>query len=350
MDLSDDGSLHRDRAAVHSPLDDASAEDSSRRTLSNMDGAAIAKLLGQQSGVITRRQVLARGGGDTDIARLVRRREWARVHEGVFVDHTGPPSWEQHAWAAVLYAAPAALTGRSALRAHRLWTAGDVSAPIEVAIAEDRRVRPPAGVRIDRLVAFDGVAQLHRSPPVVRLEHALLSVAGRGRSEDEAVAVIADAVQSGRTTPARLAALLTELPRLRHRRLLLVVLDDVAAGAYSALERRYLRTVERPHGLPTGHRQRRVSRGRAVHFRDVDYVGLDTLVELDGRLGHEQTTDRWRDLERDVGNAVAGQLTVRAGWALVLDPCRLAAAVDQILRARGWADAARACGPKCLMG
>ncbi|HET7072447.1 MAG TPA: hypothetical protein VFI40_16595, partial [Nocardioides sp.] len=39
------------------------------------------------------------------------------------------------------------------------------------------------------------------------------------------------------------------------------------------------------HGLPCGDRQRRVTAGRAVHYRDVDHLGLGTTVELDGRLG-----------------------------------------------------------------
>jgi hypothetical protein len=92
------------------------------------------------------------------------------------------------------------------------------------------------------------------------------------------------------------------------------ILGDVASGAYSVLERRYLTDVERPHGLPTGMRQRRVSMGRTVAYRDVEYLGLRTLVELDGGLGHESPRDRWADLDRDVDAAVAGDLTLRVGW------------------------------------
>ena len=49
-----------------------------------MDDTRIAELLAQQCGVICRRQVLACGGTDNDIERLVRRREWATVHPGVY--------------------------------------------------------------------------------------------------------------------------------------------------------------------------------------------------------------------------------------------------------------------------
>ncbi|MEZ0579568.1 type IV toxin-antitoxin system AbiEi family antitoxin domain-containing protein [Nocardioides sp. MH1] len=67
--------------------------------------------LSLQDGVISRQQALAAGLAPHAIARLLRRREWAPVHPGVYVDHTGPLSWRQRAWAAVLACWPAALDG-----------------------------------------------------------------------------------------------------------------------------------------------------------------------------------------------------------------------------------------------
>src|SRR6185437_3607346 len=97
----------------------------------------------------------------------------------------------------------------------------------------------------------------------------LVGVASRQRSEAGAIACLADGCQSRRTTPHRVADALVRHPRLKHRQLLLEVLEDVATGAYSALEHRYLTRVERPHGLPTGKRQRRVRAGRSAAYRDV---------------------------------------------------------------------------------
>jgi hypothetical protein len=74
-------------------------------------------LLDLQDGVITRQQALAAGLSEVMIARLVRRREWVPVHRAVYVNHTGPLTWRQRAWAAVL------LVGRPR------WTAGRRSAP-----------------------------------------------------------------------------------------------------------------------------------------------------------------------------------------------------------------------------
>ena len=96
-------------------------------------------MLALQYGVISRRQVLAAGGRDHDIARQLRRRIWARVHEGVYVDHTGEPSRKQLAWAAVLYHWPAALDGAAALEAHGVRATGARrSSGIEVVIDRTR--------------------------------------------------------------------------------------------------------------------------------------------------------------------------------------------------------------------
>ncbi|WP_227465474.1 hypothetical protein [Nocardioides dongkuii] len=312
-----------------------------------MDGDEVARLLADQEQVVSRRQVVAAGGGDGDIERLLRRREWARVHEGVYVAHTGPRTWPQRAWAAVLVHAPAALSGPSALRAWGLTAPGTEAAPIDVVVAHHRRVHDPPGVRTSRSSAFEAHTLLHLGPPRVRVEHAVLTTAAQAGREDAAVAVLADACQQRLTTPARLAGILAELVRLPRRRLLAEVLDDVAGGAYSALERRYLRDVERPHGLPTGHRQRRDGLGARPTYRDVEYVGLATVVELDGRLGHDRIRDRWHDLERDLASAASGSVTLRAGWAQVLQPCRLAATVGAVLRSRGWSGTPTACGPGC---
>jgi hypothetical protein len=316
-----------------------------------MNEVTIAELLALQSGVISRRQVLAAGGCDPDIARHLRRRIWARIHDGVYVDHTGEPSWKQRAWAAVLYYWPAVLDGASALKACgvRITDARRPSMGVEVAIDRTRSVADEDGIRVTRRADFENQAQMNLCPPRVRVEHALLSVASRMQSEDGAVGVLADACQSRHTTPDRLLDALRQRQRLPRRRLVLSVLEDVTSGAYSVLERRYLLRVERPHGLPTGTRQRKIRAGRRTHYRDVDYVGLHTIVELDGRLGHEAVTDRWADLDRDVDAAVRGALTVRVGWKQVLDPCRLAAAVGRILEARGWAGSPRPCQPGCAV-
>ncbi|HET7399958.1 MAG TPA: hypothetical protein VFJ94_15695 [Intrasporangium sp.] len=320
-----------------------------------MDHTAIARIMARQEGVIARRQVLACGGDDNDIERMVRRRLWARVHTGVYVRHTGPLPWVQRAWTAVLYHWPAALAAESALAALEAGVTERGTTPrdhrtIVLVVPATRRVVDPPGMRTRSVRDFDAIALMHLSPPRVRVEHAVLDVASGQSTAAAAVAVLGDACQQGRTTPQRLLVALEARPRLPRRRLISSLLGDVVSGARSALERGYLVGVERTHGLPTGKRQRRVRSGRSVAYRDVEYVGLRTVVELDGRLGHERSEDRWADMDRDVDSLLVGDVTIRLGWGHVLDPCRTAAAVARLLVARGWTGTPRPCGPECPVG
>jgi hypothetical protein len=306
----------------------------------------LAALLRHQGGVVSRRQALGTGLDDDDIARRLRRREWARLYRGVYVDHTGAPTWHQRAWGATLLHDPAALGGRSALAA-----AGAVaptgSDAICLVVAAHRRVADPPGVRTTRTRRWEHDVQLHLSPPRVRLEPAALVAASEAATDDAAVALLGDLVQQRRTTAPRLQEALAALTRLSRRRLLAEVLGDVSEGALSALERRYLRDVEAAHGLPRGQRQRRMSVDGMLQVRDVDYAAQRTLIELDGRLGHELWAQRWADLGRDLLSLAAGAVTIRIGWGQVLDPCRLAVGIGAVLRARGWLGKPRQCAPTC---
>ncbi|HEX8780880.1 MAG TPA: type IV toxin-antitoxin system AbiEi family antitoxin domain-containing protein [Nocardioides sp.] len=315
-----------------------------------LDELALARLLREQDGVVTRRQVQDLGGQPHDVRRMLRRRELAQVHPGVYVDHTGEPSRRQLQWAAVLALAPAWLHRESALEAHGFRRDRERPDPaVHVMVDASRTVEAPPGVRVERVRHAARWAQDNRRPPRAHLDFALLKVAS-GRTESSAVALLADACQQGLTTPQRLLAALAGLPRLPGRAWLLEVLRDVAAGTRSVLERRFLREVERAHGLPIAGRQHRTSADGAVTYRDAHYRPHRTVVELDGRFGHTDSEDRWHDLERDIRAAVDDLVTLRPGWRQVLEPCRLAAAVARVLQARGWTGEPQPCGPKCRIG
>ena len=309
----------------------------------------LAQLLVDQDGVVCRRQVLACGEHDHDIRRRVRRREWAQVHTGVYVHHTGPLTWRQRAWAATLLHRDAALAGPSALRALGVTRYDDPTGPIHLVVPAGHRVEPTDGVRVRGCSDHAKAVHPARLPRTVTVEHAALAVAGAARSEDAAVAVLADGCQSRLTTADRLCRQLERMPRLTHRRLVAEVLDDVATGAFSALERRYLVRVERAHGLPTASRQARVPGARAA-YRDVEHPEHGLVVELDGRLAHGAPGQRWADLDRDLDSLARGDLTLRVGWGQVLEPCRLGLAVARVLHLRGWTGKPAACSPGCVVG
>lgn len=319
------------------------------QNISLMTIERVQHLFAEQSGVVSRRQVIALGFDDDLVARQLRRREWAKVHPGIYVDHTGEPTWLQKAWAAVLYYWPAALSHESSLHIHGTRNTGRQDDLVHIAVDQKRRVVDLPGVRLHRVCRLSDVIQPNRAPPRLRLEHSLLDVASAAKRNADAIAVLGDACQEQRTTAKRLCAALEHRVNLPRRQFLLRVLTDVAEGVYSVLEHRYLTRVERPHGLPTARRQRRVHQGRSSAYRDVEYLNLATVVELDGRLGHEMTLDRWEDMERDVDSAALGDVTLRVGWKHVEDPCRTAVAVARVLVARGWRGKLTPCSPECVV-
>lgn len=300
----------------------------------------VGEALRQQDGVISRRQALDAGLAEHEIRRLLRRNEWARVHSGVYVEHTGPLSWMQRAWAAVLYAAPAALCFESALGAQSL--------PIHVAVDRQRStLAEPVGVRIHRVAHLDGRVLWNAGPPRMRYEEAALDVACRSARELDAIAALANACQSRRTTARRLLKALDSRGRLRRRRWLRAVLIDIADGTCSVLEHGYLVRVERPHGLPRAARQKRSTSSLGVCYRDAEY-GERLVVELDGRVFHDSATSRDADFERDLDAAVGGRSTVRLSYGQVFDrPCQTAGKIARILHRHGIAVAGRPCGPGC---
>jgi len=307
----------------------------------------MAELLELQAGVITRRQLLEAGLAPHDVRRMLRRRELTRVHDGVFVDHTGELTWLQRAWAGVLFAAPAALADESAIRAaDGPGRAGSEAAPIHIAVDRKRTMFEPDGIRIQRMSHLEDRVLWNASPPRVRLEHALLGVAARAPTDFRAIATLADGVQSRRTNGARLEAALESTRRVARRGFLAGVIADISGGTCSVLEHGYLTKVERPHGLPLASRQARAS-ARGPIYRDVDYAPVPVVVELDGRLFHDNATARDRDLERDLFAVVGGATTGRVGWGQVFDrPCVTAELVGILLAQRGWTGTFKRC-PDC---
>lgn len=285
-----------------------------------------------QSGVVTWDQLREGALDDNAIRRKVRRRELRRVHPRVYIDHTGPLTWTQRAWAAVLYAAPAALCGDSIIDSRRRE-----SEPIHVAIDHRRRITAPEGVVIHRLVELDKHV-FGASPPRLRLEDNALMMAGSASSELEAIGVLADTVGRRGVTAHAVRAALDRFPRLRRRAWIAELVDDLELGTASVLEHGYLTRVERAHGLPAARRQapRLTPSGR--QFRDLEYVGLGLVVELDGHLGHASWEAGGRDADRELDDlAASGAVTARMRWHQVFGtPCRTAALVARILQRHGW--------------
>lgn len=315
--------------------------------MERMDEKQYASLLALQSGVVSRRQLHEAAFRPHDLKRLLRRRDLVRLHEGVFVNHTGPLTWLQRAWAGVLLAWPAALCHDSAIRAaDGPGRNGRDDRTIHLAVDRRRSLAVPTDYRLHRLARLDDKVQWNTTPPRVRIEEALIDVAAEKPDDFDAVATLADAISARRTTAGRISEHLAARARVPRRTFLHDVLADLDRGTCSVLEHGYLTRIERPHGLPTAARQVRDSRNGPV-YRDIVYVDLEQVVELDGRMRHDSVEGRDADLDRDLDAAVGRLGTVRLGWGQVFArPCRTAVRVGSLLTARGWQGAPVRC-PDC---
>jgi hypothetical protein len=297
-----------------------------------------------QDGVVSRRQLVELGARPHEIRRMLRRGELVVVHPGVYVSHNGPLTGAQREWAAVLAHWPAALARRSALSR----PASD--GPVHVVVDRKRTVVPVKGVVAHRASHLDDRVWWQRCPPVMKLEHAAVDVAVTEPDLAARFTVFADAVQTRETTAQAIADALRQRRGVPDQRLLLELLDDLAAGACSVLEREYLRLADR-HGLPNteaeGVSRQAPAAGRPA-YRDVLYEQFDVVVELDGRAFHDNADARDRDAARDLDTLVReDRITVRLTYGQVLrDGCSTIDQIASLLRRRGWTGPVGRC-PRC---
>jgi len=158
-----------------------------------------------------------------------------------------------------------------------------------------------------------------------------------GTFEGEAYDWICRAIGRRRTTADRLREAMAARPRMRWREDLDLALRN-DKGALSVLEGRYVRGVERPHGLPAATRQARVWQGTGNRYLDNLYAEYRACVEIDGTAAHPPD-EQWRDKDRDRWNAVHGKIdTIRIGMLNLRTPqaqCATAAEVARWLGGRG---------------
>ncbi len=292
--------------------------------------------------MVTREQTLALGLTGPVLTRLNHDR-WRRIAPGVYFTADVDPPWDALAWGGVLAGGDQARLGPHASAwLHRLTSVPPM--PIDVLVPHQRGgtssgpwrfVRERAGVRSPRSVG---------TPPRLPIADTVIDVTAVSHDEGELIALLATAAQRRLTTPQRLLETLESRHRHPHRALLRAALGDIGLGAESLLEVRYLRDVERAHGLPRGRRQRRLVPGG--QRTDVAHDEYALVVELDGRIFHDGVA-RFRDLYRDNVATLTGKLTLRYGWYDTAHrPCRIAAQVAVWLAQRGWSGLPTRC-PRC---
>ncbi len=226
------------------------------------------------------------------------------------------------------------------------------SANIHVTVAARRRPvqrRPVRGIVIHRsdqsLPQFPGGSW---KIPRTRTEDTVLDLVTAAATFERGYSWIARAVAQDLVTVATLREALEGRSRIRWRAWLTEALDDSRDGANSPLERRYVRDVERAHGLPNAQRQARRTLGGRTHVKDNWYAQYLVAVEIDGPAYHQgdrAAADRDRDNLNLAADAVQ---TLRFGPVGVTERvCDSAALVAATLRRNGWTGIPRPCHRPC---
>jgi Transcriptional regulator, AbiEi antitoxin len=299
-----------------------------------------------QAGVLTRTQALRLGVSPDAVRARLRAGHWQRLQRGVYATFTGEPGWEARLWAALRRAGPeAVLSHYTAAELARITN--QRSSAIHVTVPRHQHLTPIPGVVLHRSSRVELARHTGSLPPRTRIEETTVDLTQSSRTLDDALAWLARACGAQLTTAALLGATMASRGRLRWRRELAIALDDIADGAHSILELRYIRRVERPHRLPRAQRQARAADGGPARYRDALYADFGVVVETDGRVAHP-LEERWRDHHRDNAAIVDGLVTLRYSWTDVTErPCLVAAEVAGALRRHGWLGAPHPCGPAC---
>jgi len=186
-----------------------------------------------------------------------------------------------------------------------------------------------------------------REPPRTTIEETVFDLIELAGTFDNACGWITRAVGRRLTTAERLTEALQLRKKMRWRATLGDILAAAGDGIHSVLEYRYLRDVERAHGLPCSRHQVRVLIDGKTAYRDVYYEEYRLAVELDGRLAHPDE-ELGRDRRRDNHGGPDDILTTRYDWQDVAGhPCETALLQARILRRRGWTGTPRPCSAGC---
>jgi very-short-patch-repair endonuclease len=314
--------------------------------MSNSIPPGWAELLERQRGVVTRSQAVRHGLDEDRIKFRVETGRWTALHRGVYAAFSGEPGRGAILWAAVLRGGPGTVLSHYTA-AELLGLADGPRELIDLTVPLGRHPQAIRGVRIHRSGRIQAATHPVQLPPRTRLEETVIDLAHAAASPDEAYGWLCRAVGRRLTTTARLQDAIADRSRVSRREGLLLTLADIQSGTHSLLERRYVRDVERPHGLPVARRQARTGVAALSRYIDQLYEEARLAVELDGQAAHP-IERRWADIHRDNAHATAGILTLRYSWADVTgQPCLVASQVAQVLTQRGTLVTLRRCSPAC---
>ena len=277
---------------------------------------------------LTRRQhaIATRGQlAEADVSRAVvtahlDAQRWRRLNERVICLHNGPLTRRQQLWAVLLSASPlAALGGLSVLELNLIR--GFTTSAVHLLIPQGTRFLGVPGVDVHlhpcRRFPADDIRLLNDLRTTLPAR-AVVDAACWTADQMTAVRILVAGVQQLRIYPSLLKDELLARKTSRHRRLLLLLCNDLEGGAEALSEVEFLAFCRR-HGFPRPTLQVRVDSGGRRRYLDATFRRPDGStfgVEIDGGI-HLQLKVKARDDLKDNYAKLARRLVLRYSSVLI---------------------------------
>jgi hypothetical protein len=254
-------------------------------------------LLHDQDWVITGTQACALGLTRRAVYDRTRRSEWQRLLPGVYLAHPGEPTRRQRLIASLLYAGPAAaIDADDACVFHGLKAVTvDEDDQVRVVVPQMDPARDSGFVRVRRTstpILTVATQRLRYLEPAA----AAIAAARVRTSERRVLAILADAVQRGITTPQDLVRAHVQGPP-RNAGPTSAALDHLRAGVQSAPEGEFRLLAEASLVLPRLLYNRRLKLpGGELIIPDALALDAGLVHETNGRRAHARD-DLFEDMQ-----------------------------------------------------
>lgn len=279
-----------------------------------VDHEVVGRAAQARSGVLSRAELTALGVTRWNIRIQLRARRWRLVGQRAVVVDRGPVVGRRREWVALLELDQGAtLCGLTAAAAWGLT--GFETDRVHVLVPKGSHVRAFDWLVVHESRRFEPVRDRHpfRQPAMVRAERAVIDAAVWSTRPQLACAIVAAAVRQRITTALRLDVELRAAGQVRHRKLLLAVLADIAGGAEALSEVDFVRLCRR-HGLPAPLQQQvRTDPNGRRRYLDAAFAcpnGMSLVVEVDGGIHLEPEVAR-DDAHRQNELVIGGELVLR---------------------------------------
>ncbi|KZE99793.1 MULTISPECIES: type IV toxin-antitoxin system AbiEi family antitoxin domain-containing protein [unclassified Rhodococcus (in: high G+C Gram-positive bacteria)] len=320
------------------------------------------RLLDEQHGIITTKQMHAFGVNKDSINYYVETGQWLRVFRGVVSVTNGPLTREMQLSAALLYAGRGALLSHTTAAEEWGWVR-PAAGPVHVTVPygcsatskpptmrhakqnftseSNEQIHPGVVVHRSRAMGHIGV---ETNPARTSTVDTVLDLVVAEPTSRQATTTLVSAMSSGGVNVAAMTSKVEVRRPMRHLKPILHTLALMRDGVHSALEHRYVLDVEQAHGLPVGQRQAPVFVDGRQLFEDIRYQICDLIVRLDGQAFHSAKQRRFRDRRRDNAAELRNLPRLMYGWHEVTDdPCGVYREVREVLVREGWDDASYPC-------